>query len=52
MPNIIVGTNMHVRVVGKAKYLENEGKGGSQRPVDWQIVTGQERKRENVFYVG
>ena len=31
---------MYIRVVGKAKYLENEGKGGSQRPVDEEIVTG------------
>lgn len=43
---------MYIRVVGKAKYLENEGKGGSQRPVDEEIVTGWKRKRENVFYVG
>lgn len=51
MSNIIVGTNMYIRIVDKAKYLENEGKGGSQRPVDGKIVTGWKRKRENVFYV-
>lgn len=44
MPNIIVGTNMYRRIVGKAKYLKNEGKGGSQRPVDGEIVTAWKRK--------
>lgn len=42
---------MYIRIVGKAKWLRNEGKGGNQRPVGGEIVTGWKRKRENVFYV-